>query len=297
MPDPTILEIPDHGGSVAVIADLHFRSYIWHGGNPLAFHGLEDRMRREHLDALIVAGDLSDIPSQSWNDALQYLSSYVPAERIYVLPGNHDYYGDRLDDESPLRELAKTSGAMLVQKVELRHRDDRYLCATLWTDFKLCNNRSEAMATAPRFIRDYDMISRTAPGSDILDVDEVRSRRLVPITPADTISTHIDHRRWLEERLAAPHFAGEGRTFVITHHGPHPSAAGAMDKLAPAFHSNLQDVLAANDIDTWFFGHSHRRLSSMVAGTRIQNVSIGYADEEHSEGEDELAEACFVPVD
>ncbi|GAA4227557.1 hypothetical protein GGQ68_004381 [Sagittula marina] len=81
---------------------------------------------------------------------------------------------------------------------------------------------------------------------------------------------------------------------MITHHGPHPSAAGPIDGLTPAFHSNLTEVLERSDIDTWFFGHSHRGLSCTVAGTRIQNVSIGYPDEDHGDDEDDLAEVCFI---
>ena len=42
LPSPTPIEIPDHGGAVAVMADLHLKSYFWHRSNPLEFHGLED---------------------------------------------------------------------------------------------------------------------------------------------------------------------------------------------------------------------------------------------------------------
>ncbi|OCX65454.1 hypothetical protein BFP70_09425 [Thioclava sp. SK-1] len=150
------------------------------------------------------------------------------------------------------------------------------------------------MQFARRFMRDFDMISINTPDHEVYDPDAVRPLRLVPITPEDTIRLHGEHRAWLEERLATPHFAGEGRTFVVTHHGPHPSAAGPLDLLTPAFHSDLTDVIEQADIDIWFFGHSHRRLSSTVAGTRIQNVSIGYPDEDHGQNEDDLAEICIV---
>lgn len=293
MPGPTVLEIPDNGGTVAVIADLHLKSYFWHGSNPLQFHGLQDRLLRENVDALIVAGDLSDTFA-SLQDALAYLTRYAPADRIYIVPGNHDYYAARLDDENRLRDLVHGSGSWFAQKTELRHRSDRYVCATLWTDFNLLGDREAAKQFARRFMRDFDMISIEAPGHEILDPDEVLPRRIVRITPEDTITLHREHRGWLEERLAAPHFAGEGRSFVVTHHGPHPSAAGRLDRLTPAFHSDLTEVLERSDIDTWFFGHSHRRLSCAVAGTRIQNVSIGYPDEDHGDDEDDLAEVCFV---
>ncbi|NDK35496.1 metallophosphoesterase family protein [Rhodovulum sulfidophilum] len=294
MPGPTVIEIPDNGGALAVLADLHLKSYLRRGSNPLEFHGLEDRLLRKNVDALIVAGDLSDSFGPSLEDALAYLSRYVPADRIYVVPGNHDYYSGRLDNENRLRDLVHASGSWFAQKTELRHRSDRYLCATLWTDFDLLGDQEAAKNFARRFMRDYDMISIEASGHEWLDPDEVLPRRIVPITPEDIIAVHREHRAWLEERLATPHFADNGRTFVVTHHGPHPSAAGPIDDLTPAFHSNLTEVLERSDIDTWFFGHSHRRLSSAVAGTRIQNISIGYPDEDHGDGEDDLAEVCFI---
>ena len=294
MAAPNIIEVSDNGGAVAVVADLHLKSYFWHGSNPLEYHGLEDRLLRENVDALIVAGDLSDTFGPSLQDALAYLTRYVPADRIYIVPGNHDYYSGRLDDENRLRDLVHASGSWFAQKTELRHRSDRYLCATLWTDFDLLGDQEAAKNFARRFMRDFDLISIEVPGHEWLDPDEVLPRRIVPITPEDIIAVHREHRAWLEERLATPHFADNGRTFVVTHHGPRPSAAGSIDGLTPAFHSDLTEVVERSDIDTWFFGHSHRRLSSIVAGTRIQNVSIGYPDEDHGDDEDDLAEVCFI---
>ena len=294
MPGPTVIEIPDNGGAVAVLADLHLKSYLRRGSNPLEFHGLEDRLLRKNVDALIVAGDLSDSFGPSLEDALAYLSRYVPADRIYVVPGNHDYYSGRLDNENRLRDLVHASGSWFAQKTELRHRSDRFLCATLWTDFDLLGDQEATKNFARRFMRDFDMISIEASGHVWLDPDEVLPRRIVPITPEDIIAVHREHRAWLEERLAAPHFADNGRTFVVTHHGPHPSAAGPIDGLTPAFHSDLTEILERSDIETWLFGHSHRRLSAVVAGTRIQNISIGYPDEDHGDAEDDLAEVCSI---
>ena len=294
--DPSILEIPNHGGPVAIIADLHFKSYSQYGCNPFASLGLEACFHQQNLDALIVAGDLSDIFGPSLQDALAYLTRYVPADRIFVLPGNHDYYNTRLDDDAPLRELVRAHGSWYVQKAQLRHRGDRYFCATLWTDFNVLGDPYVGKEVAQRLMRDYKVISIAAPGGDMRDVDVEQAHRLRPITPDDTIAVHQNHRDWLTERLAEPHFSPEGRTFVVSHHGPHLSAAGPTGRLTSAFHSNLEDLLRANDIDCWYFGHSHRRLSAMIAGTRIQNVSLGYPHEKHGDVEDDLTRVCFVPA-
>ncbi|WP_183969522.1 metallophosphoesterase [Sagittula marina] len=205
MPSPTVIEIPDNGGTVAVMADLHLKSYFWQGSNPLKFHGLEDRLLRENVDALIVSGDLSDTFGPSLQDALAYLSRYVPADRIHLLPGNHDYYSGRLDNENRLRDLVHASGGWFAQKTELHHRSDRFLCATLWTDFDLLGDQEAAKNFAHRFMRDVDMISIEALGHVWLDPDQVLPRRIVPVTPEDIIAVHREHRAWLEERLATPH--------------------------------------------------------------------------------------------
>ena len=253
-------------------------------------------MRVEKLDALIVAGDLSNTFGNSMRDALAFLGRYLPADRLYVVPGNHDYYAARLDDESPIRDLVRANGSWFAQKTELRHGNDRYLCATLWTDFELLGNRESAMRDARRSMRDYEMISTTASDDATLEVDVIRPGRTSQITPQDTVARHREHRSWLEARLAEAHFAAGGRTFVITHHGPHPAAAGVMESLTPAFHSSLNEIFETYDIDCWYFGHSHRRLSAEIAGTRGQNVSIGYPDEKHGRQEDDLEQVCFVSV-
>lgn len=141
LPDPAVIEIQDNGGTVSLIADLHLLSYFWLGSNLPQFHGLQDRLSEENVDALVVAGDLSDTFGPSLEDPLAYLGRYVPTDRIYVVPGNRDYYCGRLDDENRLRDWVHASGSRFAQKIEFRHRSDRYLCATLWTDFELLGTR------------------------------------------------------------------------------------------------------------------------------------------------------------
>lgn len=41
------------------------------------------------------------------------------------------------------------------------------------------------------------------------------------VSPMQLRGIHLEHREWLDERLAQP-FAG--RSVVITHHAPHPAA-------------------------------------------------------------------------
>jgi len=283
--------IPFQSGTLVVLSDLHFDSYQRLALDPIKTWGLEDILWE--ADALILAGDLSNGPARNWADVFQYLSTFIPPEQIHALPGNHDYFHGRLDNDPYLADTAKKAGAQFVQKQVLLHGDTRLLCCTLWTDFSLTHDLAGAMQTAQRAMRDYDLI--TAPEDPQLFLAEAGTIRPPRrIRPIDTLNVHLDHRAWPASALAEPHPAGAaGRTVVVTHHGPHPAVAGRIDGLTASFHSDLSDLLTRYRPEAWFFGHSHRRLRAQVRGTDIRNVSIGYAGELIDEPVSYLRESCL----
>lgn len=288
--DPHI--IPYRSGRIAVLADLHWDSYARIGTNPIDAHDVPNDLAPD-LDALIIAGDLANGPPQVWQNALSALTQRLTSGHVYILPGNHDYYMQELDDDDALERHARAAGATFVQKRELRHGNTRFLCCTLWTDFELFGDAGLSKAVAQRSMQDYQRIMKADPQQVPLSAEVVEPRRRVPITPDDTLAVHRNHRCWLEDALGMSHFAGQaGRTAVVTHHGPHPAAAGVMDALTAAFHSDLCDLIQRFQPDVWFFGHSHRRLRARVGATDIRNVSIGYPGETSVPGSTRLADLC-----
>ena len=261
---------------IAVIADTHFDNWSRWSADPLAEEGLEDLIRERKPELLVVAGDLSNDPIRTWPKALVRLGRLIDPSRIAVIPGNHDFYSFRLDGEHLLREMCSRAGVRFAQKEEIRLGKTRILCCTLWTDFALTGDVRHAAETAARVMYDYRLIHTGVSGLPFGRQDT----RL--ITPQDILMAHRDHRAWLEGALRAPHFAGdEGRTVVVTHHGPSPAtAAGEIDSLTPAFHSDLNDLIIETGPDVWFFGHSHRRCRATVGRTDIRCVSIGYIEEQ-----------------
>ncbi len=261
---------------IAVIADLHVDSWTRWAVDPLTAQGLDIVIHQRQPDLLVIAGDLANDPIRTWPGILSRLGRLIAPEKIAIMPGNHDYYQHRLDGEHILRAICSDAGARFVQKDELRIGVTRIICCTLWTDFALNGDVRVAADTAVRVMNDYRMI-RTGiePG---LPFDRQDTR---PIAPRDTLALHLDHRRWLEAALRAPHFAGDtGRTVVVTHHGPSRSTAvGPIDNLTPSFHSNLDDLIYETQPDVWFFGHSHRRCGARLGRTVIKNVSLGYPEE------------------
>jgi 3',5'-cyclic AMP phosphodiesterase CpdA len=260
---------------IAVIADPHFDNWGRWAVDPLTAEGLDILISQREPDLLVVAGDLANDPVRTWPKALARLGRIIDPSRIAVVPGNHDFYGFRLDGEHILREMCSTAGVRFAQKEELRIGKTRVLCCTLWTDYELTGNVRGAVDTARRVMSDFRQIQVGIPG---LPFDQQDTRL---ITPQDILMAHRDHRAWLEAALRAPHFAGDkGRTVVVTHHGPSPATAGEIDSLTPAFHSNLDDLILETEPHVWFFGHSHRRCRATVGRTDIRCVSIGYIEEQ-----------------
>lgn len=290
-----VLEIPYRTGRLVVLADLHHDSYVPSRRDPFVVHGLDPNFWSD-VDALIVAGDIANAPLMHWPRALAYLKQVIPPDRVFVLPGNHDFYGHFLDQEDDLRLIAEIASVNFVQTDELRIGATRIFTCTLWTDFELTGAPETAMSTAQRQMNDYSAVRKLAPNTGESS-DLSAWRRYVPIAPHDTLALHREHRSWLEAQLATSHFAGpDGRTIVITHHGPHPATAGKIDGLTPAFHSNLEDLILGYAPDVWLFGHSHRRLRARVGSTDIRNVSIGYPNEIRLLEERPLKELCQIDI-
>lgn len=246
---------------VLVVADLHLDFWLGAKRDPLAT--IEPDVWGS-LDALIVAGDLSNKPKVRWGLLINHLGRYIAPEQIYLFPGNHDYYDFRLDGDDRLAEICANAGAHFSQKLEFVVDDTRFLSCTLWTDFALYGDPAHAMRIAEAGMNDFRYIRLAGAGH----------RR---IRPSDTAFVHMDHRRWLEERLAMPFV---GRTVVISHHCPHPDLISATpDLINSAYGSDLCPVIEAYQPDAWLFGHTHKSLEKMVGRTLVRNVSLGYPGE------------------
>ncbi len=289
--------IPHRTGRLMVLADLHIDHFVRHKTDPFTANNLHVALNWD-VDGVIIAGDVTDSWLLNWPRALAFLRRFVPPDRLYVLVGNHDFYNHSIDDERGLQTDVEVAGAHFVQKRELRHGASRILCCTLWTDFRLLNTPADSMAIAGRFMMDYSAISKSDPVERLPQLDSLSWTRRVKIAPQDTLKIHRDHLAWLNRTLRQPHFAGSaGKTIVVTHHGPHPTAAGPLDQISPAFHSNLEPLIRRFQPDLWFFGHSHRRFRGQVGRTDIRNVSVGYPDELRFPGEEELDEMCVFESD
>ncbi len=243
---------------VLVTADLHLDTWQHAARDPFS----SALPALGAIDVLIVAGDLANNPIRNWPMALSRLSMLMDPSKIYILPGNHDYYHFNVSGDERLQGMVESAGMNWAQKAVVEIDGVRFLCATLWTDFRLSGDAVAAKHAAGRAMNDYQLITQTAAGDRLL--------------PQHTAAIHVDHLVWLTAEIARPF---NGRTIIITHHGPSPSASGPIDQITPAFVSNLDDWILHHKPDCWLFGHTHRRLTGKVGSTPIINVSLGYPSE------------------
>lgn len=245
---------------ILVTADLHLDAWMRDGRDPLASIAAV----LPHLDALIVAGDLGNNALYQWPRCLASLGRLIDLNRVWIVPGNHDYWSWHLDGDDRLAEIATGAGANLTQKKVIDIGAVRLLCTTLWTDFQLTGDAQEAMRRAKMAMPDYIRIRKSA--------DLAQGQ----IHPEDTLAVHQDHLDWLTQAMAEP---WGGKRIIVTHHAPSPAVAGQVNGLSPAFVSDLDAWIEQHRPDAWLCGHTHRLLDAVVHGVPVINVSLGYPDD------------------
>ncbi|PSK84055.1 calcineurin-like phosphoesterase family protein [Limimaricola soesokkakensis] len=242
-----------------ILADLHWDRWNHITRDPL--EGCEDLL--EGVYTLILAGDIAHEPLKKWPRAIEYVRKRMPYADVHIFPGNHDFYGSRLDREPLMAACAQKAGASYAQMRQILCGDTRFLCATLWTDFELGG--------------DFEVNKRRA-------VDGMNDFRRIHVGESwralwcsDLIRLHRQHRAWLEDRLAE---TWPGRTIVVTHHAPHPAVIKRYDvDLSAAFGSDLGDLMTGPSApDLWLYGHTHDLIDARVGRTEIRSVALGYPD-------------------
>jgi len=206
-------------------------------------------------DALVLAGDIA-IGTQ----AISLFANW-PVPVLY-LAGNHEFYSQAFDEmRVELREAAKGTSIRFMDNDVVELEGVRFLGTTLWTDYKLYSEMapSTVMAYADRELNDHH---------------EIRVGNNGRFTPEKALQEHEQSRNWLGRQLAIPY---EGKTVVVTHHGPHPLSVHPRyvdDYLSAAFVSDLSDFLA--EADFWLHGHVHDSFDYATCGSRVVANPRGY---------------------
>lgn len=208
----------------------------------------------EGADVLILAGDIA-----SGSKAISLFKDW-PTTVIYIA-GNHEYYGRGVEEtQKGIRKDAAAAGIHYLENQSVVIDGVRFLGATHWTDYRLNKEmtQSQQMEYASARLNDHRRIYYK---------DEI-------FTTRDALAIHEESRAWLKSELDKPF---EGKTVVVTHHGPHPLSTHpryANDPLNAAFVSDLSELLPGADL--WIHGHVHDSFDYMVGRCRVMANPAGY---------------------
>jgi predicted phosphodiesterase len=251
---------------IQLLSDLH--NEFLRNGRQDQYHKWPGLIPETDADVILLAGDIdTGIKGAEW--ALSE-SERLEKPVVYV-PGNHEYYGQEyFTTVEAISRLCEGSAVHCLNPGVYIQDGLRIIGATLWTDYLAYSllPKDLVMFYIERGLADHRKISFNTGKS---------YRRFLP---ADALALHIKDRHWIEQQLQNPH---EGKTVVVTHHGPHPVCqhpAYNLSEMSSAFHSDLSAVLEQNDIDVWAFGHTHANLDTMVCDTRIISNQAGYPGED-----------------
>jgi predicted phosphodiesterase len=200
-------------------------------------------------DLLVLAGDIAN-----GVDAVTAFADW-PVPVLYVA-GNHEFYEHAWEEtRAQLRAACAGTNVTFLDNDRVEIGGVRFLGATLWTDFQRPGfTHAQCMEEVERALNDYVLI-RTETGI---------------LRAWETLQDHQQSRLWLEQELAQPF---DGKTVVITHHGPHPLSVHpryAGDIVSAGFVSNLTPLLAHADL--WLHGHVHDSFDYTV-GNRCRVVA------------------------
>ncbi len=212
-------------------------------------------------DVLVLAGDIGHA-----SEAVELFRDW-PVPVLYVA-GNHEAYSGTW--ESVLDELTDAARGTSVRFLERDCVDFwgvRFLGCTLWTDYRLRSNytQGQLMENAQRSLNDHRLI---------------RTREGGLFSTAHALREHERSRAWLLDELSRPY---DGKTVVVTHHGPHPLSIHskyAGDMTSAAFASDLSELLPG--VDLWLHGHVHDSFDYTVGRCRVVANPRGYPLNRHS---------------
>jgi predicted phosphodiesterase len=211
-------------------------------------------------DVIVLAGDID-----RGTRGVEWAAEWARGRPVLYVAGNHEFYGHALPGLiEELRAAAAGSTVRVLENDQVTLGGVRFLGCTLWSDFEFdgAERRAESMAVCERVVNDYEHI-RFGPGGRTL-------------APRDTRMLHVSSRRWLATRLAQPH---DGPTVIVTHHAPlirgrPPSPV--LRAVAGAFVSDVTELMGADRVALWIFGHTHRPADLEMRGTHVISNPRGY---------------------
>lgn len=250
---------------IQLLSDIH--NEFLRNGQKVPGHKWSGVIPESDAEIIILAGDI-DTGTKGAEWAISE-SERLAKNIIYVL-GNHEFYGFEYSSvKQKIIKLCEGTGVYCLDPDVFIQDEVRFIGTTLWTNYKadIRVPQDLAMFYVDKALTDHRVIKFKSGNA---------YRRF---KPADALAIHLKELRWLEEQLNRPH---NGKTVVVTHHGPHPVCqhpAFPVSEMSTAFHSDLGGLIEKHDIDLWVYGHTHANLDEVIFDTRIISNQAGYPGE------------------
>lgn len=246
-----------------VLSDIHLE------------HNTPDAVPDCEADVVILAGDIAN-----GRDGIDWAARTFDGPVLYV-PGNHEYYESTFDkvDDLMANGAAEADNVTLLNGSVATFEDPagrrvRVIGTTWWTDYALYgeNRIDEAMEACSRVMVDHRLIATNG--------DDGQHRTFMPV---DALVRHRQATAWLSAALAQPF---DGKTVVVTHHGPDLGSLDARyahDIVSAGFLSRRPDLVAQADL--WIHGHTHTSFDYWIDASRVVCNPRGYISRRSGEPE------------
>lgn len=237
-----------------VISDLHLEQRKKGQSKCIAEKIIVDGNRGQ-AKYLLIAGDIAPAFYPSLHPFLNILTSQGSWERIFYLPGNHEYYSHRgmqqVEEELNTFNMDKLT---ILQRSRLDLLEITLVGCTLWSE--LDENKF------PEILSGYPDFSNIHVENKYLQWSQYQE-------------LHHQDVMWLEDEIKKE---SEKPLWVATHHLPSYSCLHPKYKEAPL------NSCFANHLDylkpvVWIFGHSHYPLDLTLNKTRYVSNPYGYSHE------------------
>jgi len=211
-------------------------------------------------------------------------------QRIFYIPGNHEYYSIDPDDIVPFYEideklfqLEKITRVELLIRKKIELPEITLLGTTLWSSLDL--TKIDAIQVC---LNDFNKIYLT--GCDLFGKKNIE--------PIQYLEWYHRDVKWLQSQLESlnkdDHITSKP-VWVLTHHLPSFKCIDPKYKnsshINSCFASNLDYLVEKTDV--WLFGHSHTNISIEIENTIVMSNPLGYPFERSECGFDP---ARFVPL-
>ncbi len=208
-------------------------------------------------DVVVLAGDIH-VKAKGVPWALKHFNKPV----IYV-PGNHEYYGGSLGHTfAKMKAAAQGTSVHVLNDAEVVVAGIRFLCATLWTDYRLTGNEPLAQWDAQQVMSDFK---------------KVRDEQFRKVRPYQLSARNARSKHFLSQALEQPF---DGPTVVVSHHAPselslHERYKEEPSHLNASYASRLDSLMGPAKL--WIHGHTHDSFDYDLYGTRVLCNPRGYA--------------------